>query len=63
MDREAVLEAGFLLMSVGFLAGFGLLVGGRLLGDTARRRRSGEAVPSAGSIPAERHQLLSPSAR
>jgi len=62
MDREAILEAGFLLLAVGFLSGLGLLVGGRLFGDRHRRRGFAEVVP-AGAVPAERHQHLSPSAR
>jgi hypothetical protein len=62
-DRESLLELGFILLAAGFLAGFGLLVGGRLAGGAQRHRRHTEAAPSPGSIPAERHQQLSTSAR
>jgi allophanate hydrolase subunit 1 len=62
MDRESVLETGFVLLVLGFLAGFGALVGGRVLGDAQRRRRHSEHV-EAGSVPPERHQQLSASAR
>ena len=43
--------------------GFGLLVGGRLAGQAARRQRHTEAAPLPGGIPAERHQQLSTSPR
>ena len=63
LDRESVLEAGFVLLAAGFMAGFGLLVAGRLAGGAQRHRRHAEAAPSPGSIPGERHQQLSTSAR
>jgi hypothetical protein len=62
MDRESVLEAGFLLVVIGFVAGFGVLVGGRLLGEQHRQRGRADIV-ERGSVPTERHQHLSPSAR
>ena len=61
--RESLLEAGFIVLAVGFLAGLGLLVSGRLAGGAQRHRRHAEAAPSPGSIPAERHQQLSTSPR
>ena len=63
LDRESVLEAGFVLLAAGFVAGLGLLVGGRLAGGMQRHQRHAEAAPSPGSIPAERHQQLSTSPR
>jgi len=63
MDREGVLEAGFVLLAAGFVAGLGLLVGGRLAGQVQRRQRHTEAPPAAGSVPDERHQHLSTSPR
>jgi hypothetical protein len=63
VDREEVLEAGFVLLAAGFVAGLGLLVGGRLAGQVQRRQRHTEAPPAAGSIPDERHQQLSTSPR
>jgi hypothetical protein len=63
LDRESLLEAGFIVLAVGFLAGLGLLVGGRLAGGAQRHRRHAEAAPSPGNIPAERHQQLSTSPR
>ena len=63
LDRESVLEVGFGLLAVGFLAGLGLLVGGWLAGGAQRQRRHAEAAPSPGSIPSERHQQLSMSPR
>ena len=62
MDREAILEAGFVLLALGFLSGLGVLVGGRVFGERHRRRGFDDTVP-AGEVPAERHQHLSPSAR
>ncbi len=62
MDREAVLEVGFVLLTVGFLGGLAALVGGRLFGERHRRRGFADTVP-AGAVPDERHQHLSPSAR
>jgi hypothetical protein len=62
-ERETALEAGFVLVTIGFVAGLGLLVGGRVLGGAQRHRRHAEQPPSPGSIPAERHQQSSPSAR
>ena len=61
--RESLLEAGFVLLAVGFMAGLGLLVGGRLAGGAQRYRRHAEAAPSPGTIPAERHQQLATSPR
>jgi len=63
VDRETVLEAGFVVLAAGFVAGLGLLVGGQLAGQAQRRRRHTEAPPAAGSVPAERHQQLGTSAR
>lgn len=63
LEREHVLEAGFLLLAAGFVAGLGLLVGGRLVGGARHHDRHAEAPPSPGSIPAERHQQLSSSPR
>jgi hypothetical protein len=63
LDRESVLEAGFVLLAAGFVAGFGLLVGGRLAGGVQHHQRHAEGAPPPGSIPAERHQQLSTSAR
>lgn len=63
LEPEAVLEAGFAVLAIGFLAGLGVLIGGRLFGDTQRRGRHSEAAPAPGSIPAERHQQLATSAR
>lgn len=62
-DPETMLEAGFALLVLAFVAGLGLLVGGRLAGDVQRRGRHAEAAPQPGSIPAERHQQLSASPR
>ena len=62
MDREGVLEAGFVLLAVSFLGGLAVLVGGRLVGDRHRYSGFAQSVP-AGAVPAERHQHLSPSAR
>jgi hypothetical protein len=62
MDRENVLEAGFVLLALGFLTGLGALLGGRLLGDRVRHRRHVEIV-RPGSVPPERHQQWSASAR
>jgi allophanate hydrolase subunit 1 len=62
MNRESGLEAGFVVLVIGFLAGFGALVGGRLVGDLERRRRHAELVPP-GSVPPERHQQWSASPR
>ena len=58
--REELLEAGFVLLSVGFVAGFGLLVGGRLL---EKLRQEPGPVPPSGSVSGERHQHLAPSPR
>ena len=63
LDRESVLEAGFIALAAGFVIGLGLLAGGRLAGGAQRRHRHAEAAPSPGTIPGERHQQLSPSAR
>jgi hypothetical protein len=63
LDRESVLEAGFVLLAAGFVAGLGLLVGGRLAGGMQHHQRHAEGAPPPGSIPAERHQQLSTSAR
>ena len=63
LEPETVLEVGFAALALGFLAGLGVLIGGRLGGETQRRRRDREPTPRAGSIPAERHQQLSASAR
>lgn len=62
-EPETLLEAGFALLALGFVAGMGLLVGGRLAGDAERRRRHDEAAPESGSIPAARHQQLATSPR
>ncbi len=62
MNREAVLEVGFVLVAIGFLSGLGVLVGGRFFGERLRRRGFDEIVPP-GMVPGERHQHLSPSAR
>jgi len=62
-EPETVLEAGLALLALGFLAGLGLLVGGRLAGDAERRRRHTEPPPRNGDIPAGRHQQLSTSPR
>jgi hypothetical protein len=63
LEPESVLEAGFAVLALGCLAGLGLLVGGRLLGEAQRRKWHAEAAPAPASIPAERHQQLSTSAR
>jgi hypothetical protein len=62
-EPETVLEVGFALLAVGFLAGLGLLVGGRLAGEAKHRTRHAEAAPEPGRIPSERHQQLSTSPR
>jgi hypothetical protein len=62
-DPESVLEAGFVLVAAGFVAGLGLLVGGRLAGRAQRRRRHAEPPPPPGTIPGERHQQLATSPR
>jgi allophanate hydrolase subunit 1 len=62
MSRESVLETGFVLVVLGFVAGLAALVSGRVLGDLERRRRHAEMIP-AGSVPPERHQQWSTSAR
>jgi hypothetical protein len=62
-EPEHMLEAGFVLLAVGFLAGLGVLIGGRLAGDSERHRRRAEAAPRPGGIPAGRHQQLSTSPR
>ena len=62
-SRENVLEAGFGLLTVGFLLGFAALAAGRFQGRAARDRRHMESPPTPGSIPAERHQQLTTPAR
>ena len=62
-EPETVLEAGFALVALGFLGGLAVLLGGRLFGEAQGRKRHSEAPPQPGSIPAERHQQLSTSAR
>jgi hypothetical protein len=62
MDRENVLEVGFVLLALGFLTGLGALIGGRLVGDRARNRGRDQIV-QRGSVPPERHQQWSASPR
>jgi len=62
-QAENMLEGGFVLVAAGLLAGLGVLVAGRVLGDIQRRGRHTEAPPDRGSIPPHRHQHLSPSPR
>jgi hypothetical protein len=63
LDQETLLEVGFVVVAAGFVAGLGLLVAGRLAGNTERARRHAEAAPTPGSIPPERHQQLASSPR
>jgi hypothetical protein len=62
-DRELALEVGFGLVGAGILGALALLLGGRIWGDAQRRARHAQAPPPVGSVPAERHQNLLPSAR
>ena len=62
-DRELALEVGFGLMSAGILGALALLLGGRVWGAAQRHARHAQDPPPAGSVPAERHQNLLPSAR
>lgn len=62
-DQEQVLEIGFAVIAVAFIAGFGVLVGGRVAAAAGQRRRHAESAPEAGVVPAERHQQLGASAR
>jgi hypothetical protein len=62
-DRELALEVGFGLVGAGILGALALLVAGRVWGDTQRGARHAEAPPPAGSVPTERHQNMSASAR
>jgi hypothetical protein len=62
-DRELAFEVGLGLVSAGILGALALLLGGRVRGDAQRRARHAQAPPPTGSVPAERHQHLSPSAR
>jgi hypothetical protein len=62
-DRELALEVGFGLVGAGILGALALLVGGRVWGAAHRAAGRGEAPPPAGSVPPERHQNLSASAR
>ena len=63
LDRENVLEAGFILFGAGVMAGLGLLIAGRLVGRSQRQHRHGEPAPRPGLIPSERHQQLATSPR
>ena len=63
LEREQILEAGFVLTGVGFVAGFILLVAGRLAENRRREHLFVEPAPPLSSIPAERHQHLAPSPR
>jgi hypothetical protein len=62
-DHELLLEMGLVGVALGILGGLAVLVFGRLAGDTQRRARHAEGPPSAGSVPAERHENLSSSPR
>jgi len=62
-DPELVLEIGFAAVGLGILGGLALLLLGRLSGDAQRTGHHAEGPPSAGSVPAERHQNLSSSPR
>jgi hypothetical protein len=62
-DRELALEVGFGLVGASILGALALLLGGRVWGDAQRHARHAQDPPPAGSVPAERHQNLLPSAR
>jgi hypothetical protein len=62
-DRELALEVGFGLVGVSLLGALALLLSGRVWGDAQRHARHAQDPPPAGSVPAERHQNLLPSAR
>ena len=62
-DHEQVLEIGFAITAIAFVAGFGVLVGGRLAAAAGQRRRHAESAPEVGVVPPERHQQLGASAR
>lgn len=63
LDHEQILEIGFAVTAIAFIAGFGVLVGGRLAAAAGLRRRQAESAPDVGIVPAERHQQLGASAR
>ncbi len=63
LDRENVLEVGFVALAVSFIAGLSLLVFGRLAGGGQRGQRHAEEAPSPGSVPRERHQQYASSPR
>jgi hypothetical protein len=62
-DHELMLEMGLVGVALGILGGLGVLVFGRLAGDTRRGARHAASPPSAGSVPPERHQHFSSSPR
>jgi hypothetical protein len=62
-DRELALEVGFGLVGAGILSALALALAGRVWGAAQRGARHAQAAPPAGSVPAERHQNLLPSAR
>jgi hypothetical protein len=62
-EHEHVLEIGFVLTAVAFVAGFGILVGGRLAAAVGQRARHAESAPEVGVVPPERHQQFGTSAR
>jgi hypothetical protein len=63
IDGESVLEAGFVVVAAALVAGLGVLVGGRLAGESRRYWRHPNPPPSPGVVPAHRHQQLSASPR
>ncbi len=61
-DRESWLETGLVLFAGGLLVGLGVLLFGRVSGGAHRARQHGQPAPSAGSVPAHRHQHISSNA-
>ncbi len=61
-DREALLEAGIILLAVGLVAGAGFLLLSNAAGNAANGRRQAQGAPAAGSVAPSRHAHVSTAA-
>jgi len=60
--RESLIEVGIALVGLVLLVSAGVLVGSRLAGGSARRRRHADGPPPRGTVPPSRHKPTSAAA-